>query len=204
MRGFCPQAGGAVRWTAESHHPDVFVFDPGGEKPRTGPQQNQRHEGQDMPAPAQAAVLPPKHNSDGDRCHGCHRFREQGQDEESCGDQIGASAPVFVELQVQERGGEHEDGGKGVLLFADPGCGFHAHRVQCEKESCEPCSWQTETSGEGMDEEGRCAVKHDVDDMVAQGGIAPEMPFQPEGAVKDGIILLGGLEIRPDAPKAPE
>jgi hypothetical protein len=44
-------------------------------------------------------------------------------------------------------------------------------------------------------------VQRDVDEVIAEHGIAPYAMFQPEGAVEERIILLRGAEIEPDAPE---
>ena len=45
-------------------------------------------------------------------------------------------------------------------------------------------------------------VQDDVDQVVAERLVAPEAVFDPECAVQDRIILLGGAEFEPDAPEA--
>jgi hypothetical protein len=50
-------------------------------------------------------------------------------------------------------------------------------------------------------QDGGEAVQKDVDEVIARGGVAPDAVLQPEGRVQQGVILLGGSEVRPDPPE---
>ena len=38
--------------------------------------------------------------------------------------------------------------------------------------------------------------------MVAEYRVAPEPGLEPEGAVQERVVLLGGVEVEPDRPQA--
>ena len=47
-------------------------------------------------------------------------------------------------------------------------------------------------------------MQKNIEQVIAQHGIAPEPVFQPERAVQNRIILLGGAQIEPDSPDTME
>jgi hypothetical protein len=45
-------------------------------------------------------------------------------------------------------------------------------------------------------------MQEDVQQVVAERRVAPEAVLDPEGGMKDRIVLLGRVDVRPDAGKA--
>ena len=50
-------------------------------------------------------------------------------------------------------------------------------------------------------QDGCSDMQHDVDDMVAERRITPEVPLDPKGRVQQGVVLLSCIELEPDSAK---
>lgn len=74
--------------------------------------------------------------------------------------------------------------------------------MQCEQNRREKSAGDREAAKDHRDETGRRRVKGDVDEMVAEGRIAPETMHEPEGRMRDGVILLCRADVEPDAPQS--
>jgi hypothetical protein len=70
------------------------------------------------------------------------------------------------------------------------------HKARCHgPRDFQPSENQSE-------KEGGDRVKNEVDDMIAKRGLPPKMVFYPERRMKEGIVLLGRVNIEPDSPQA--
>src|SRR5690606_21477173 len=57
---------------------------------------------------------------------------------------------------------------------------------------------------EAGEEAGVGGVQEDVEEVVAERGIAPEFVFEPERGMEERVVLLGGADFEPDADEAAE
>jgi hypothetical protein len=51
-------------------------------------------------------------------------------------------------------------------------------------------------------QECRSRVQADVDEVIAERGVAKETMQDPEGRMRDRVVLLRGTDFEPDAPEA--
>ncbi len=73
-----------------------------------------------------------------------------------------------------------------------------------EEESSEPRSRKAEPAHEDNDKTAGARVLQDIGEVVAHHRVAPDPVLEPEGGVKNRVVLLRGTDLEPDAPKAPQ
>ena len=76
--------------------------------------------------------------------------------------------------------------------------------MEREEQRGEPRAGDGEAEQERCEEAGSGGVKEDVDEMVAERGVAPEEVFEPERGVEERVVLLGCAGLGPDADEAGE
>jgi hypothetical protein len=74
--------------------------------------------------------------------------------------------------------------------------------MQREQYRREKRAWNREAAKDHRNEPCRRDVQHDVDEMVAEGRIAPQTMHEPEGGMGDRVVLLCRADVEPDAPQA--
>ena len=74
--------------------------------------------------------------------------------------------------------------------------------MEREEQRGEPRAGDGEAEQERCEEAGSGGVKEDVDEMVAERGVAPEAVFEPERGVEERVVLLGCAGLGPDADEA--
>src|SRR5690348_15166697 len=73
-----------------------------------------------------------------------------------------------------------------------------------EDQTGEPRAGQGQSASDQDEKASSQRMQGDVQKMVADDPIGPEVVFQPEGTVEQRIVLLGGGGVGPDAPEAVE
>ena len=76
--------------------------------------------------------------------------------------------------------------------------------MQGEDHARQPSAGEREAADDQDDEAGGEGVLREVGEVVTKDGVAPQAVFDPEGAVQQRVILLGGVEREPDAPESVE
>lgn len=76
--------------------------------------------------------------------------------------------------------------------------------MQRKHEGGEPRSRDGQAAQDHEQQQGCGGVQSEVRQVVAKHRVAPQSVLDPEGSVKDRIVLLRGPQVGPDAPEAME
>ena len=110
--------------------------------------------------------------------------------------------PCVIESRIHKSGPEIQDSRKRVFQLGDPGHGFDVHGVKREQHAGEYRSGHREPAQQHHDEKRRERVQEDVDEVITEGVLAPELVKEPEGRMNDRVVLLRRSDLEPDSPQS--
>ena len=183
---------------------DQMPLDPRGEQPARRGDREPRQQRHHVTAPLDSSALPPEHHEQRGRERRRHRLGHQRAEEQRARYAKVAGLARVVEPQVRDCGEQVEHERERVLLFGDPRDRLDVDGMEREDRAGEPRALDGEPLGERDDEARRDHVQHDVHEVVAEHGVAPEARLDPERAVQERIVLLRGAELGPNAAQSIE
>ncbi len=74
--------------------------------------------------------------------------------------------------------------------------------MEGEDQGRQDGSWHSQSPQDHCDQKCHESMHNDVDQMVAQGVVRPELMLNPEGRVRQWVVLLSGARIEPNAPQS--
>ena len=163
-------------------------------------------EGQDARnvPPSDPSALPPDEEEEDGGEHDDGGFGKEGGQIAEKGEDVGSFFPLpllAVEFDVGVEGEKEEGEGEGVFQFADPGDGFDGEGVDGKEKPADPSVPQAEAAQPFPKEKGAHEMAGKAGEVVAKGGVSPEVPGDPEeGRFERKVIDLGCVE--PDVPEA--
>jgi hypothetical protein len=145
--------------------------------------------------------LPPEDDEErrGQRCR--DGLAEEREAEEECSRSVPCGAAPRVKAEVGQCRGQVEDRREGVLLLRDPRDGFDAGRMEGEGAGRKERARDREPPKSHPQEPGRGPMQRHVEPVVAGSRVSPKAELQPERAVEEGVVLLGGAGLGPDPPE---
>ena len=188
----------AVQPEGRSLGPAHVTFNPTGEKPRRGAEDEPGQQGRHVAAPGESPCPPPAHDKQGGGKCRRHSLAEEGQGKEKRGNRVSPPLPPLGKAQVVERGQQVKHRRKRVLLLGDPGYRFDAYRMQRENERGQPGPRNRQPAQDQQQQGGRGRVQGHVEEVVADRRVPPHPVLDPEGRMQQGIILLGRADLEPD------